>query len=422
MDTMANQHLQLSRINSLDVLRGFALLGILIMNIQSFAMPIQGYFNPFAFSEVEGTVLQTQGLELFNLNGLVYLFTHIIADQKFMTIFSLLFGIGIALMGESYKRKLPLVNNKAVSPLTFLLRRHFFLLLLGLAHAYLIWEGDILVTYSLCGFFVVWFRDKSPSFLMSFASGLFLLPIILLWIIGIFVPEELLTPELEVDWLITTEQFLSNTSTMQGSWLEQMPYRAFAVLEIQVAMFLIYSFWRVSSLMLLGMALYKLRLFDNKRSPKTLLKWACIMTVIGWAITGAGVYQNDIHQWQAFYANIFASQFNYFGSLISGVGYIFAALYLYRYLPKLLSNTLEAVGRTALSNYILQSFICSFIFYGHGLGLFAQLDRFQQLMLLPFVWVLQSLLSIFWLKYFRQGPLEWIWRCAVSWSVLPLKK
>ncbi len=415
-------HPQTTRIDILDILRGFALLGILIMNIQAFAMPSHAYFNPFAFNAIQGTALDTQGTDLFDTNGIVYMLTHIFADQKFMTIFSLLFGVGIALMAESHQTKTPQVNGKDISSIRFLLRRNFFLLLIGLEHAYLIWEGDILVTYSLCGFFVVWFRNKSVTFLISLATILFSVPIILLLLIGVLVPAEMIAAELVAEWIITPDQLQSISSSLQGNWLQQMEYRAPAALEMQIVLFIAYNFWRASSLMLLGMALHKFGLFRNKLSLNTLGKLALILMPLGIGITALGIYQNDIHQWQAFYSNIYGAHFNYIGSAILGMGYIFGLMYLYPRLPRWISYTFQAIGRTALSNYILQSLICAFIFYGHGLGLYAQLDRLQQLLLLPCIWITQILLSILWLKYFRQGPLEWAWRSLVSWPSLSQKK
>ncbi len=415
-------HPQTTRIDILDILRGFALLGILIMNIQAFAMPSQAYFNPFAFNAIQGTALDTQSTDLFDTNGIVYMLTHIFADQKFMTIFSLLFGVGIALMAESHQRKAPQVNGKNISSIRFLLRRNFFLLLIGLEHAYLIWEGDILVTYSLCGFFVVWFRNKSVTFLVSLAIILFSVPIVLLFLIGALVPAEMITAELVAEWVINPDQLQSISSSLQGNWFQQMEYRAPAALEMQVVLFIAYNFWRASSLMLLGMALHKFGLFRNKLPLNTLGKLALILIPLGIGITALGIYQNDIHQWQAFYANIYGAHFNYIGSAILGMGYIFGLMYLYPRLPRWFSYAFQAIGRTALSNYILQSLICAFIFYGHGLGLYVHLDRLQQLLLLPCIWITQILLSILWLKYFRQGPLEWAWRYLVSWPSLSQKK
>ena len=127
------------RIVAIDLLRGFALLGILIMNIQGFAMPAAAYGNPTVYGDLSGT------------NRWVWTLSHIFADQKFMTIFSLLFGAGILLITEK-------LDARGQRAWTIHYRRTFWLLIIGLAHAYLLWSGDILVIYALCGFWVYWLR------------------------------------------------------------------------------------------------------------------------------------------------------------------------------------------------------------------------------------------------------------------------
>jgi uncharacterized protein len=120
------------RLESLDVLRGFAVLGILIMNIQSFSMVDAAYTNPSAFGDLTG------------VNRWVWLLSHVFADQKFMSLFSLLFGAGIALMAHRLQ-----AQGQSAAWLHY--RRMFWLLLFGLGHAYLFWHGDILFTYALAG-------------------------------------------------------------------------------------------------------------------------------------------------------------------------------------------------------------------------------------------------------------------------------
>ena len=144
------------RIVAIDILRGFALLGILIMNIQGFAMPVAAYSNPTAYGDLTGA------------NRWVWTLSHIFADQKFMTIFSLLFGAGIVLMSE----KLDARGQRAWG---LHYRRTFWLLLIGLAHAYLLWSGDILVAYALCGFWVYWLRRLRTGWQM--ALGIFVVSI-----------------------------------------------------------------------------------------------------------------------------------------------------------------------------------------------------------------------------------------------------
>src|SRR5712692_4927581 len=135
------------RIASLDVLRGLAVLGILVMNIQSFAMIEAAYSNPTAFGDLKGA------------NYLVWLLSHVLADQKFMTIFSMLFGAGIVLM--TGRREQAGRRSAAVH-----YRRMGVLALFGLLHAYLLWYGDILFSYALCGMVAYLFRRLRPQFLL----------------------------------------------------------------------------------------------------------------------------------------------------------------------------------------------------------------------------------------------------------------
>ena len=143
------------RIVSLDALRGFAILGILVMNIQGISMISAAYINPTAFGDLTG------------INRWVWIFSHIFFDQKFMTLFALLFGTGMLLFTDRLKAK-----NMG---LEIHYRRIFWLLIIGLIHAYLFWYGDILVTYALCAFVVVLLRHLKPG--IQFIIGLILIAI-----------------------------------------------------------------------------------------------------------------------------------------------------------------------------------------------------------------------------------------------------
>src|SRR5438046_2779024 len=138
------------RIVPMDVLRGFALLGILVMNIQSFAMVGAVYDNPTAYGDLKGA------------NFLVWLLSHLLADQKFISIFSMLFGAGILLLWQR-------AEASGGRPARLHYRRMSWLILFGLLHAYLLWYGDILVIYGMCGLFVYLFRRKSPRTLFATA-------------------------------------------------------------------------------------------------------------------------------------------------------------------------------------------------------------------------------------------------------------
>ena len=154
--TPANQ-----RILSLDLLRGVAVLGILAVNIQVFAMIDAAYLNPASFGDMAG------------LNGWVWYITYLVADTKFITIFSILFGAGIALMADR-----ALARGRSAAALHY--RRMFWLLLFGLVHAYLLWYGDILVTYAICGICIYPLHRLRNRWLIPLALLLILLLVLLL--------------------------------------------------------------------------------------------------------------------------------------------------------------------------------------------------------------------------------------------------
>src|SRR5213592_2296511 len=149
-DRMSGPVAATERIVPMDVLRGFALLGILVMNIQSFAMVGAAYDNPTALGDLHGA------------NFVVWLLSHLLADQKFISIFSMLFGAGIVLMWQK-------AESSGAGPTRLHYRRVGWMILFGLLHAYLLWYGDILFIYGMCGLFVYLFRRKSPRTLVSSA-------------------------------------------------------------------------------------------------------------------------------------------------------------------------------------------------------------------------------------------------------------
>jgi uncharacterized protein len=155
---------QKDRIVSLDVLRGVAVLGILVMNIQSFSMPSAAYINPTAYGDLTG------------INKWIWIISHILASGKFMSIFSILFGAGVLIFIQNAQAR----GEKAFA-LHF--RRMGWLLLFGLIHGYLLWSGDILVCYSLCGMVIWFFWNSSSGKLLRAALIFFLVPMVLgtLW-------------------------------------------------------------------------------------------------------------------------------------------------------------------------------------------------------------------------------------------------
>ncbi|MBN2430060.1 MAG: DUF418 domain-containing protein [Acidobacteria bacterium] len=382
------------RILSLDVLRGVAVLGILIMNVQSFSMPETAYINPASFGDLTG------------LNFWVYSMSHLLADLKFMAIFSLMFGAGVMLLNGR-------VEARGGRPAKIHYRRMLWLLVFGLAHAYLLWYGDILVAYALCGMFVFLLRRMPPVWLVILGLGFIAVTSILYMLFGLsmsFWPPEAIQQTLQ-SWAPPAEQILHDIEVYQGNWWQQMALRIPQSIKMQTFVFFIYVFWRVTGLMLIGMALFHWRVLTAERSTR-FYAWMILAGYgFGLPVILYGLQQHFARDWSVHYSMFMGVQFNYWGSLLVAAGHIGTVMLFCRVSGGAwFKKPLAAVGRMAFSNYILQSVICTFIFYGHGLGLYGDLSRFGQILVVPAVWLVLMVFSVLWLRRFPYGPLEWLWR------------
>lgn len=392
------------RLRSLDVLRGFAVLGILVMNIQSFSMISAAYINPTAYGDLSGA------------NLWVWIVSHVLAADKFMSIFSILFGAGIALMAER-------IEAAGGKPGRVHYRRMFWLLLFGLVHAYLIWYGDILVAYSLCGMLAYLFRRLSPVKLVVAASLFFVVPA-LLNAMGTYSirywPPESYTQTLR-SWLPPPEVVNRELDAMRSEWLGQMPSRMFGAIFLQTFLFLFQMFWRVMAMMLLGMALYKWRVLSAARNRAFYWRLLSLALVPGLLIVAAGVQLNFAAGWKMDYSMFLGYVPNYVGSVGVALGYIaLVMLAVAGGWVQRLQELLAGVGRMAFSNYILMSILAMFIFYGNGLGLYGSVDRVQQALLVLAIWAVVLVATRIWLSKFRYGPLEWLWRTLTYLNRQPL--
>ncbi len=390
----------------MDALRGFAILGILVMNIQSFSMIEAAYLNPTAYGDLTG------------LNRWVWILSHLLAEQKFMTLFSLLFGAGIVLFtGRIEARGLP--------SLGLFYRRTGWLLVFGLLHAYLLWHGDILVTYALCGLAVVFCRKWSPGRLFVTGGLTFAVASLLYLFFGFSLPQ--MPAEgyegIKVAWQSSPEITAREVAAYRGGWLEQMPLRAEAAFRFQVPIFLMFHFWRVSGLMLLGMALFKGGVFTGERSGTFYRGLALVGLGLGLPVVGYGLAQNFAAGWTVDYSMFLGAQYNYWASLAVSLGYCGLVILVTR-APRFraVAQGLGAVGRMALTNYLLQTLICTTLFYGHGLGWFGRVERSGQLLIVAGIWAAQLILSPWWLRHYRFGPAEWLWRSLTYGQRLPLRQ
>lgn len=393
------------RIVAIDVLRGFAVLGILLMNVQSFSMISAAYMNPTANDKLAGG------------GYAVWAFTHLFTDLKFMAVFSLLFGAGIVLMtGRAEQR------GARVAGLHY--RRQFWLLVIGLAHAHLVWYGDILVPYALLGMLLFGFRKRTPRTLMMGAAVLLGMGFLSMLLGGLSAPNwpPEVAAEQAAQWAPPPEEVAAQVDAYRGSWLEQQAVRSQEALMLETFVFAAFLGWRVGGLMLLGMALFKLGVLSAERSERFYRNLALAGLSLGLPIIAAGMVLNTVAAFEFPWSMFQGSLFNYVGSLGVALGYIGVVMLavLRGWLPRL-QERLAAAGRMALTNYLTQSLICTFLFYGHGMAWFERTSRAEQLLVVAAVWALQLWWSHWWLKRYRFGPFEWLWRSLTYMRLQPAR-
>ena len=397
---------QSERILSLDVLRGFAVLGILVMNIQHFSMVGAAYFNPTAYGDLTG------------FNYLVWLFSHLLFDMKFMSIFSLLFGAGMVLMAERMEAR----GSKAAG---VHYRRTAVLLLFGIAHAWLIWTGDILYSYAMCALLVFLFRKKQPKTLILL--GVLSIAVTSLLSIGSqfsmpYWPEESLAGMAKF-WAPAQEQVASELAAYRGGWGAQNEYRFMMALQMQTGAFLFNVAWRAGGLMLVGMGFYKLGVFTAALPARVYKRMILSAVLLGLPLVLAGVWYREATDWALDPGFFLGSQFNYWGSLFVALGWVGAVmLFCQTMAGGWLHRSLAATGQMALTNYLTQTLICTTLFYGHGFGLYGSVERTGQILIVFAVWAAQLLWSPLWLSRFRFGPFEWLWRSLTYLRVQPLRR
>jgi uncharacterized protein len=192
---------------------------------------------------------------------------------------------------------------------------------------------------------------------------------------------------------------------------------------METTAFLMLLFWRVSGLMLIGMAFYKWGILTGKKSTTFYKKGWLFGWLIGIPLIVTGIYFNKEADWSIEYSFFTGSQWNYWGSLPMAFGHI-CAFMLFAKSGTLtgLRKRLAAVGQMALTNYISQSIIAVLIFFGIGFGLFGQVERIGQALIVLGIWILQLIWSRPWLKRYRFGPLEWVWRTLSYRKLQPFRK
>ena len=384
----------------LDAVRGFALLGIMFVNMT--------WFTGFAvLSADQRRALGSQQIDLV-VNWLIEVFV----AGKFWTIFAFLFGVGAAIQFGKFDGQ----TDSATGPYV---RRTTVLLLLGLSHGFFLWFGDIMSLYAVAGFALLLFISKSDQTNLLWAGALLVLPIVqmAIWLIACQIsgctegvdpghgPAELLTVFAAGTY---REVLAANYEFLQERWL-------IAVYDGR--------FLKLTGLFLVGWWSGKQQVLWRADEHHTLLlRVVLIAVLIGMPanLLAASCFAGVSLRPPSLDGLLVAS-LKTIGIPALGLGYVAAlSIWLTRQPRSILAQMLAIAGRLSLTNYVMQSIIGVIIFYGYGFGQWGSYGVAWSIPLILMIFAFQVLFSYFWLRLFKYGPLEWVWRSMSYWRVLPI--
>ncbi|WP_439568805.1 DUF418 domain-containing protein [Sphingopyxis sp.] len=406
-----------ARYESLDAIRGVAVMGILAMNIAAFALPFAAYSNPVAGGPASGLDLGT------------WFFNFVLIDSKMRGMFSMLFGASTLLVIESAAS-----GNRSAAGAHY--SRMVWLGIFGLIHFYFIWFGDILFLYAMCGLLLFAFRNLSVKALTIWAVAFFVVGIGFLalgWATMALteagrMPADLAAEmnaglaEMNAEMGPGAASYAKEMAIYLGSYASIVAHRTGEMLTEPLVMVLMFL-WETMGLMLVGMALFKSRMLTGDWEPARYRKWALRCFLIGIPpLVALALYQasSGFSAVSTFGASLsLSAPFD----IVMTIGW--AALIMW--LIKVKANDavrarLAATGRMAFTNYLTTSIVMTTIFYGYGLGLFGGVGRTALYLFCFGMWAAMLLWSRPWLERFQYGPLEWLWRSLARGAIQPMRK
>ena len=364
---------------TLDFVRGVAILGILLLNISAFGLPKAAYLNPAWSGSASLSDAWTWAL------------LDLLAQVKFLTLFALLFGAGLQLLLPRGKR--------------WIQSRLTLLALLGFIHGLFFWDGDILLAYALVGL-VSWRMVREAHHVKSlFNTGvvLYLIGIAVLVLLGL------------ISGTAANRSWAPDAANLQYEqyWklhggMEAVSNRADMLSDNLLALGAQYG-WQLAGMMLMGAALMRSGWLKGQFSLRHYRRTGALLVAAGMAVNLPAIFAQWYLAWDYRWCAFLLQAPRELSAPLQAIGY--AAL-AWGYWPQLcrfrLVGAIACVGRMALTNYLLQTLICTTLFY--HLGLFMRFDRLQLLAFVPPIWAVNLLVSSLWLRRFRQGPVEWLWR------------
>ncbi|MDX8338793.1 DUF418 domain-containing protein [Draconibacterium sp. IB214405] len=373
-ETRLQQTTKKNRIDSVDALRGFALLGIIIANI-----PYQ------ANSTVSG-----------ELDSLMTFLFHFLVDKKFITIFSILFGFGFYIQMQR-------AAEKNVDFKKYFIVRMLLLFGIGSLHSYLLWNGDIIMTYAVGGLFLLALRNLSLKKLLVLAI-----------ILNVVLTGALYIGLTALGWASHNYNFeLAREVPVATSFLRYLKlnfmFNPWTNFLRDMPLTIAFTFGN----MLIGFILAKVDFFSHPEKHGKLTTWVITLGMTFGLAASFIFYKLSVGELELDYSLIWVPFVLVAGMILQSLFYISAFLKLYQFnSSRKVLQFFKPVGRTALSNYILQSFLYVFVFYHcfNLFNLFGKLTNFQSWMIAIGFYVFQTVITYFYLKRFNQGPIEFIWK------------
>ncbi|MBJ9119974.1 DUF418 family protein [Citrobacter koseri] len=364
---------------TLDFIRGVAILGILLLNISAFGLPKAAYLNPAWYGKITASDAWTWAiLDLF-------------AQVKFLTLFALLFGAGLQILLPRGKR--------------WIQSRLTLLVLLGFIHGLLFWDGDILLAYGLVGLICWRLVRDAPSVKSLFNTG------ILLYLAGIGVLlllGSISVSETSRAWTPDASALLYEKYWKINGGMEAVSNRVDLLSNSLLALGAQYG-WQLAGMMLLGAALMRSGWLKGQYSLQHYRRTGVLLVVIGVLINLPAIIVQWRLDWAYRWCAFLLQAPRELSAPFQTIGYTALILGFWPQLSRFkLVIAIACVGRMALSNYLLQTLICTTLFY--QFGLFMKFDRLTLLIFVIPVWLANLLFSWIWLRFYRQGPVEWLWR------------
>ncbi len=401
-----------ARIDTLDAIRGAAVMGILIMNIVDMAMPGYAYYNPYYYGGSEGA------------NFLTWAISYALFDGKMRGLFTMMFGASMALI-------LQRAFESGESPARVHYSRMFWLLVFGMIHVWFIWYGDILVLYSIAGmiaYFAWRWRTKTLVWVGVALLALKLVAAIFTYNTMEQIRQEGRSPDATVEARGQWEQLQaeielpsveSQLAGYRGSYADAFEAR------VPVTMYILTAAHPLAmpdtlALILFGMALFRLGFFSGEWSPRTYRRIAVWGFAICVPLHIPLILMNDADRFSPITLHLTeAVHLTLLRPWLTLAHASVVVLFMQSHYARWLAERLTAAGRAAFTNYLGTSIVCTLSFHGYGLGLYGHLERWQSYLIVLPVWALILLWSKPWLEKFEYGPLEWLWRSLSRWKLQP---